>query len=394
MRYDARVLNSPLCRLTFPVVAVVLLTGQVALGQAPAAADPPEPAEATAAPGVTPDSGTAAASDGKADSAPAATAPQDLATDADADSDDDTFDEEPYRAPMVESDYRNELTGYIHEPHHNHRWFFHNLTALRVNPLGLTNRFRTGYRMQLSHRPEKIFEESFASVGLDTEITPAFGYAGARLEVQPAVLFNFWASYGVLGSFGSFSYTRSFETAQADYSDSELDDTEDQDYSVVGQRATISALFQFGAGGVVMRNNVKGHWRSMDLHDNDRVFYDASLDVLFPNSGWVITNDADLLILTEFNLKLGLRYTATAALYKADQLVDGENPNTPHHRLGPAFIYEFFDDPPGPNWNKPTLVVLAQWWLKHRYRTTKAPVLPYLVIGFVQQGDLLISAKK
>lgn len=299
-----------------------------------------------------------------------------------------------YEPPFVKADFsKPQPEGYVHEPAHDHRWFFHNLTGVRVNPLGLTNRIRTGYKMQLSHRPEAIFKESFATIELDTEITPAFGYVGGRMEIQPAKIFNFWASYGMMGTFGSFSYTRSFPNAQADYRDTRLEDSRDQDYTSLGHRASVSGMFQFGLGGVAMRDNVQGHYHSQDLKDGDKVFWDATLDVLIPNSGWTVTNDADLLVMTEFDLIVGVRYTMTHAVYR-DEHLDGKNVNTPTHRVGPALIYQFFDDGEGTQWNKPTLVLLAQWWAKHRFRTDEAPALPYLVLAFVQQGDLMISEKK
>ncbi len=322
--------------------------------------------------------------------------------DDDDDDDDWGIDEEldsEYEPPFVKADFsRPQHPGFTHEPAHDHRWFFHNLTAVRVNPLGLTNRFRTGYKMQLSHRPEAIFKESYATIELDTELTPAFGYAGARMEIQPAKIFNFWASYGVIGSFGTFSHTRSFPNSRAQYDDDLLDATEDQDYATLGHRATVSGMFQFGLGGVAMRNNVKGHFQGMDLKEGDTTFYDAALDILMPNSGWVVTNDADLLVLTEFNLIVGVRYTVTAPIYRAEHLavtnVTQKDENGPTHRVGPAFIYEFFDDGEGAAWNKPSIVLLAQWWAKHRYRTGTAPALPYLVLAFVQHGDWMMSDKK
>lgn len=310
--------------------------------------------------------------------------------DAAEDDSDDGF-EEPYQAPMVDADYSKQPPGYDHELHRKHRWIFHDLFAVRVNPLGFTNRFRTGYRMQLSHRPEPVFFDSYGSVQLDTEITPAFGVVGARLEVQPAAMFNFFVSYGVVGSFGLFSYTRSFDSAQVAYSDSDLKDSRDQDYASVGHKSVVSGLFQFALGGVAVRDNFMAHYLNVDLEDGDNVFYDATLDVLVPNAGFVLTNDADLLILTEVNLKLGVRYTYTEALYRSEHLAGARNQNTPHHRFGPALLYTFFEDPPGTAWNKPTLVLLAQWWLRHRYRTTEKPALPYLVLGFVQEGDFLAS---
>ena len=339
------------------------------------------------------------------------------ATDDDDDGDDDDDDDdaieddnddwglgedgEPvvYEPPFVKADFSQpQPEGYVHEPAHDHRWFFYNLTAVRANPLGLTNRFRTGYKMQLSHRPEAIFEESFATIELDTEITPAFGYVGARMEIQPAKIFNFWASYGMVGSFGTFSFTRSFPNVRETYDDELLIDTRDQDYSTLGHKAVVSGMFQFGLGGVAMRNNVQGHYQAFDLQDGHTTWYDPTLDILMPNQGWVITNDADLLVVTEFDLIVGARYTVTHPIYRDEHLditnITQENENGPTHRVGPAIIYEFFDDGEGTQWNKPTLVLLAQWWAKHRYRTGTNPALPYIALAFVQQGDLMISDKK
>ena len=74
-----------------------------------------------------------------------------------------------------------------------------------------------------------------------------------------------------------------------------LADTRDQDYATVGHRAVVSGMFQFGLGGVAMRNNVKGHFQGFDLNDGDVTWWDPTLDILMPNAGWVITNDADLI---------------------------------------------------------------------------------------------------
>src|SRR5690606_14192751 len=99
--------------------------------------------------------------------------------------------------------------------------------------------------------------------------------------------------------FGTFSYARSFDSAQVDYNDDFLEDTRDLDYATLGQRAIVSGLFQFGIGGVAFRDNAMATYMNLDLHDGDQVFYDPTLDVLIPNAGWVLTNDADLLVLTD-----------------------------------------------------------------------------------------------
>ena len=362
------------------VCGLLLITPQLALGQ-PAAPEEDADSDAEAAEEADEADGEAA---------------EKVASDAEEDSAWEGLEDEEERLPLpvIKADLSKNPPGYTREPHHVHRWVFHNLTAARVNPLGLTNRFRTGYQMQLSHRPETIFMKSHAAVLLDTEITPAYGVVGGRFELQPAALLNVYASYGMMGTFSTFSNTRSFPTAEAEYSDDALGDSRDEDYATLGHRATLSALFQFGLGGVALRNNIKGHFFSMDLEGDDRVFYDTTLDVLIPNSGWVLTNDADLLVITELDLIIGMRWTYTHALYSSSHLAGEDNPNSPHHRLGPALIYNFFDEDPGPTWTKVSALLLSQWWFDHRYRTTESPSLPYLVLGLVQQGDFLISDKE
>jgi hypothetical protein len=406
--YDAAMLGSTTTRLSILLAAICWLAPEQARAQP---ADPPPPTpdagqtEGKAGadkPGADKPGADKPGADKPGADKPGANDPAgqgDDASKAGEATEDDDFDwgedAEAYQAPMVTADYEQEqLRGYDHEPHHDHRWTYNNLFAVRVNPLGLTNRFRTGYRMQLSHRPEAIFMDSFGAIELDTEITPAFGFVGGRLEIQPAAIFNFWASYGFVGHFGTFDYTRGFDAATEDYSEDTLDATEDQTYSAIGQRATLSALFQFALGGVAFRDNFQAHYRNTALRGTHDVFYDATLDVLFPDAGWVVTNDADLLVLTEFDLKAGVRHTYTHALYRDEHLDGGENLNTPHHRFGPALLYTFFDDPIGSDFNKPTLILLAQWWLHHRYRTTDLPGLPYIVVGFSFEGDLFTSEKK
>jgi hypothetical protein len=402
--YDARMVGSTNARSPWLVAALCWLAPTLAAAQPAEPAQPsPKPHPATEAEQPAEPDKTGVPEGGTKEGGDKATGEVDenkpVAEDTAADEEDD-FDwgmekEVPYEAPMVEPDYSQaQPPGYDYEPHHDHRWIYNELFAVRYNPLGLTNRFRTGYRMQLSHRPEAIFMDSFGSIQLDTEITPAFGYVGGRLEIQPAAIFNFWGSYGVVGNFGTFSYIRGFDSATEQYDDDTLDATKDQDYSAVGQRATLSALFQFALGGVAFRDNFQAHYRNVALKGTQDVFYDATLDVLVPDAGWVVTNDADLLVLTEFNLKAGLRHTYTHALYRAEHLDGGQNLNTPHHRVGPALLYTFFEDPIGASFNKPTVILLAQWWVKHRYRTSDKPGVPYLVVGFSFEGDFLTSEKK
>ena len=197
----------------------------------------------------------------------------------------------------------------------------------------------------------------------------------------------------MFGTFSTFSYTRSFENAQADYDDDLLSNTRDQDYTSLGNRAILSGKFQFGLGGVIMRSQTQAWYFGIPLQGDDTVFYEASLDTLVPNKGWTITNDTDLLFWTDWDLIIGARYTVTSPLYR-DEHNPGRNINGPMHRVGPFFAYQFFDDGIGTGWNKPTILVLTQWWARHRYRTTQRPGVPYLVIAFKQEGDFFTSDKE
>ena len=77
---------------------------------------------------------------------------------------------------------------------------------------------------------------------------------------------------------------------------------------------------------------------------------------------------------------------------------DGENA---HQRLGLFAAYTFHDRGPS-RFNKPTLIVIASWYLDHRYRTGQPDALPaggvaddyvsrafpYVVVGFAFESDL------
>lgn len=302
-------------------------------------------------------------------------------------------DTEDYRAPMVVPDMEKQPPGITAEKLHRHRWFWKNLLGGRINALGLTNRFQTGYRAQLFDRPETAFNDTFIAPQLDTELSPAFGYVGARLDVQPVALLNFSASYGMIGYFGTFNHVRSFPNARAEYSDDFLNETEDQQYTALGNRARLSGTFQFGLGGVYVRSTTAAFYHGIPLENGDRVFYNQQLDILAPNKGWVLNNDADLVFRTDFDLFVGLRHTVTHAFYRPEQN-PGQDLNGPMHRVGPLFAYQFYEDPIGAGINKPTVIVLAQWWARHRYRTRQSPALPLIAIALRMEGDFYTSEKE
>lgn len=287
-----------------------------------------------------------------------------------------------------------------------HRFVYKNLTALRYNPLGLVNEFTFGYRYQLVDKNTTLFKESFIALKAHTFLNPAFGRVGPMLEFQPLALLNLHVIYNAVGYFKTFDQQQTFQSPAAEYADSDLEKRTDQRYPGMGHMVTASALLQVKFGRVAVRDNVKFYWTSFDVKTDpqsgraDTVYYDQTLDILQPNKGWVVTNDVDALYLFDFGLKLGARYTLTHAFYKDSMYLPGESTANRNRtdRVGPAILYS----PPKwrakasrrtgvsrKRWYNPTAFLLAQWWVKHRWRTGEdvSVGVPYILLGFTFEGD-------
>jgi len=288
-----------------------------------------------------------------------------------------------------------------------HRLVYKNLTALRYNPLGFVNELSIGYRLQLIDKNTTLFKESFVALKAHTFVNPAFGRVGPMLEIQPLALLNFYVIYNAVGYFKTFDQMQTFQSPAATYDDSTLEARTDQRYPGMGQMVTISAMLQAKAGRVAIRDNVKAYWTDFAMKKDprtgraDTVYYDQTLDILQPDRGWVLTNDADALYLFDWGLKLGARYTYTHAFYDRDMYLPGEsrvNRNNTH-RVGPAILYS----PPKwrakaakrtglsrKRWYNPTAFLLMQWWAQHRWRTGEdvSPGMPYILLGFTFEGDI------
>jgi len=305
--------------------------------------------------------------------------------------------EEPSRAlPLVVEDLSQPFPPA--EPDYvarvRNRWVWDQLTAVRVNPLGAAARFRSGYRVQLTNRAGALFDESNAAVKLVTEITPSYATVGGRVELQPLTILQLAAQYELIGSFATFFNTMSFPAVTSDYSDRFMRAHRPDTYATRGDVVTLEALVQAKVENIAVRNQSRAVSQRMNLHPGDRFFYHSTLDVLFPNGGWTFINELDLLWLFPFRLKLGARHTVTRAFYD-DFLdpTDAAGAVTPTHRVGLVAAYSFFEKKKdeGVRYNAPTLALLAQWWVRHPYRTgaESSAALPYIVLAFAHRGDFL-----
>ena len=276
------------------------------------------------------------------------------------------------------------------------------LLAARVNPLALALFSRISFQRRLYRAESAALRDNYVSLGLTPTITPALGRIGVRLELQPLSVLRLAASYEAVGYVGTFDFFQSFPGVFAEHDDETLDrlsaaeQGEDRaNYATAGTRLELGALLQGKVGPLAARSDLRLVRSSMDLRAGDRTFYDPEFDILAPNDGWILSNDLDVLWVTHFGLSVGARWTVTDAVYEDRHYAPGEDtsvdPNGPTHRLGPIAAYTLWDDGGKNAFDRPTLILVVNWWLDHRYRTgaQQSAALPYAVLGFRVSGDLV-----
>ncbi|MGB1698580.1 MAG: hypothetical protein ACPHRO_01420, partial [Nannocystaceae bacterium] len=304
-----------------------------------------------------------------------------------------------------------------------HTVTYSNLTAARLNPLGLVNRLLFEYRYRLYDTPSLLKNGSYVGAAVEPFVTPAMARLSAGLIVQPLAILRLKATYGLFAHFGNFQFMQSYDTPTAEHFTAEYYATTDNRYASLGTQGILGVLLQAKVRSLAIRNDLNFYRTDVDLKDNngfdgkDDVFYYIQDDIMIAAHGWHLTNDTDVLYLSKFGLTAGLRTTVTKAFYPADVFLPGEStddPNGPTVRMGPLLAYTFYDKPEKKKrFNKPTFLLITQWWVKHRYRTGAAfnygesisvdsegnkvavgslgdsiPAMPWFVLGFAFQGEL------
>lgn len=276
-----------------------------------------------------------------------------------------------------------------------HRLRYVNFTVLRINPLGLQNQFQLNYRYKLYDSDSILFKTGYAGAGFHNVITPGLVKAGLFVEAEPIAVLRLNARWEYIQYYGVLGHMRSFANIDADYSDTAIDAGEEagQEEANGGMQVTLSAELRAKVGPVVVRSKLQGIYSHFALPHSNPVWYDPFYDLLTPAKGWTLLNDADVLVmLFDKRLILGVRHNLTHAFYpdKAIGPNGRDTADTPTQRLGPLVAYRIFDDP-GSAWNRPTVVLLVNWYLQHPSRTGQDvnQAIPYMAIGFAFDGDLL-----
>lgn len=283
-----------------------------------------------------------------------------------------------------------------------HRPYYQSLSVLRLNPLGLITRAQLGYMYKLWGNPkvdptaplgQKIKQGTYLKAAFNTQFSPGFVRPGIILEAVPVALLRFSARLEQHTYWGAFNLISSYDSPTAPHDEDALDATES--YGTTGWSARFDTRVQIKLGPIAVRSELRAEYQSLDLQNDDRVYYEPILDTLVANDGWSLITDTDLLYFAGPKWIIGARHTWTKAIFDADDFAPGEDPDTANtnavlHRVGPAIIYRIDNDKTGTLFNQPTVFLITQFWLNHDSRAGQqvTQAYPYTLIGFAFNGDL------
>lgn len=274
-----------------------------------------------------------------------------------------------------------------------HRIMNTGYTAFRVNPLGLFVQPNFQYRYRFYKGEGALLRDNYLAIGLIPTISPAFGRIGAQVDVQPVAALRLTAAYERGYYFGTFDLFQSFPGAGSDFSDTAIGDNgaAERNYKTTFTQATLGGLVQLKVGPVAVRNNLRAVYFNADLRAGDSTFYDQFFDVLVPNDGWVLFNDADAIYEIKPGFVVGLRYHVSSPRYEDRHFAAGDDAtvNNSIQRLGLFAAYRLSEED-GSKFHTPTIVASSQWHLEHRFRTGAdvSQAVPLLFVGLTWSGDL------
>ncbi|RKG64413.1 hypothetical protein D7V80_27020 [Corallococcus sp. CA054B] len=297
----------------------------------------------------------------------------------------------PVAAQQPQAPITEDVPPPVLPPLPDSRVYFTTLNVVRYNPLGLESQNRLVYQKRLVDSPSLLLRDTYASAGASLRLSPAFFKLGPVVELQPLAIFNVRAGYEYVQFFGTFGSVQSYPDSFQPYDDDLRSATSDTAYGTSGHHFFVEPMLQAKVKSLALRSKLAIEYWNLSLRDGGTrgTFYDPTLDTLVPGKGWVLANDTDLLWLAG-QWTLGARLSAVWPRYDEDSsavepLPGRTLPTNSHVRVGPLVAYAF-DTKPGGLMSKPTVVVMAGWYLKHENRMN---AMPYLLGGFSFTTELL-----
>ncbi|MCC6810366.1 MAG: hypothetical protein IT381_23245 [Deltaproteobacteria bacterium] len=272
-----------------------------------------------------------------------------------------------------------------------HSLVYTNLFAARLNPLGVTDQLRLAYRHRLFDSESPLFQPANFSAGVTTELTPANARFGPSLELTPLAALQLYAAYEFVGYFGVLQNVLALDSPEHEVSDATRAAlaAARQNRPMAGGRLTLSILVQAKVGPIAVRAQLQFFRYDMRGQPGENVFYEPGVDMLVPMHGFFLQHDADVLYVTNFGLIAGVRHSLAHSLEDAPRVSPGFGGLNSQHRVGPIALYEFFNRP-GAAFDRPSLGLIVQWYLQHRYRTGQetTQAFPQIVLAFLFAGEL------
>jgi hypothetical protein len=281
------------------------------------------------------------------------------------------------------------------------------LTVIRGNPLGLETRVRFGLQKRLYASRAPIAENNFGFLGAFVKLNPVSVLLGAGGELQPLSMFHVRAFAEVQRYAGVLGYLQSFPSANARYSDAAQDEIAGTARAASALHASLQPTLQARVGPIAIRGQLQLDYWDLALRDGDAVAYEGTFDTLLPDRGVTLAVDTDVLYVGRRRLAVGVRHSYVHPFYRREHFTsdadrDAYGGDNAHQRIGLLGAYTLRDGPPS-TFNKPTLILIAAWYLSHRYRTGSPDTLPeggrsddytsravpYLLAGFAFESDFL-----
>ncbi len=278
------------------------------------------------------------------------------------------------------------------KPFPKNRIVYSNLLTFRLNPLGLMDILKVGYRYRLYENPAPLFKDAHIGISFEPMATPVVYKLGGTLTIKPLSVLSFYGGYHFVHWMGNMGFMQSFDSVESDYSETALDTGEENgdNYSVRGAQAHLGAHVIGKVGPIIAGNNLTFYYTDLNLHNGDTLFYTPAMDALAAQKGWFLTNDTDVFYLFDFGLLVGLRNSVIGTFYEDNHYAAGTGDNyTYADRLGPILVW-ILKNKPGALFDRPSFILVVNWYLKHQYRTgaESHQAIPYFVLGFKFEGQL------
>jgi hypothetical protein len=264
------------------------------------------------------------------------------------------------------------------------------LIVARPYPVGYDIQLLAAYQHRLYETNNPLLSDNHVLVGLQPKGNALQGVFGAVAQVQPTSFFILRATADYWAFFGTFGNVQSFGSPAANFSDPVLRQNWNAGnfYGTSGLSLSIQPTLQMAYKNFALRIRPAVQAYRMRLHNGDGYWYDLRTDALLPANGWTVSGDVDLAYLGFEHWVLGVTYSLLVPLYAgADAAYRLENS---YQRIGPVVSYTFFDHG-FRKFDRPTIFLVSQWFITHRYRTgaVESGLIPFGLLGFTFNSDLL-----